>query len=83
MENIAILHIAPIQLHTSLFIKNYLQISLKEMIGSMVGSLIDSASRFWDRSKSRFWVHSKPQNWEYSRLWNHSNFGYIRIQSEN
>ena len=48
------------------------------MIGSMVGSLIDSASRFWDRSKSRFWVHSKPQNWEYSRFWNHPKIGYIR-----
>jgi hypothetical protein len=53
---------------------------LKErMVGSMVGSLIDSASRFWDRSKSRFWVHSKPQNWEYYRFRNDTNIGYISI----
>ena len=45
--------------------------SPKEMIGSMVDSLIGSASQ------KR--VHSKSQNWEYYRFRNDTNIGYITI----
>ena len=42
----------------------------REMIDSMVDSLIGSAPQFWDHSKSQNWDRSKYRFWEYSRFWN-------------
>ena len=53
---------------------------LKErMVGSMVGSLIDSASQKRVHSKSQKRDRSKPQFWEYYRFRNDTNIGYISI----
>ncbi len=46
-------------------------------MGSMVDSLIGSASQKRDRSKSQKRDRSKSQFWEYYRFRNHPNIGYI------
>ena len=47
------------------------------MIGSMVDSLIGSASQKRVHSKSQNWDRSKYRFWEYYRFWNNTNIGYI------
>jgi len=42
----------------------------REMIDSMVDSLIGSAPQFWDHSKPQKRGHSKYQYWVYYRFWN-------------
>ena len=54
----------------------------REMIDSMVDSLIGSASQKRDRSKSQNWDRSKYRFWEYSRFWNDTNIGYITISKD-
>ena len=54
----------------------------REMIDSMVDSLIGSASQKRDRSKSQNWDRSKYRFWEYSRFWNDTNIGYIATSKD-
>ena len=49
----------------------------REMIDSMVDSLIGSASQKRVHSKSQKRDRSKPQYWEYYRFRNDTNIGYI------
>jgi len=54
----------------------------REMIDSMVDSLIGSASQKRVHSKSQNWDRSKYRFWEYYRFRNDTNIGYITISKD-